>query len=110
MAKRKNQKDALSQLAQQSCEPFDPTSLTHEQWEEMKAVDIRTVDKSTLVDLQDVEIDTTLPYQQRMVSFLKQIKNPYCFRVGDVAVKVKYKESGPTFEENFVAMLKRMMG
>ena len=40
-----------------------------------------------------------------MVSFIKQIGNPYCFRVGDVAVKVVYKENGPTFQQNLEDML-----
>ena len=35
--------------------------LTKERLEEMAAVDIRTVDISTLTDLRDIEIDTSLP-------------------------------------------------
>ncbi len=34
--------------------------LTKERLEEMAAVDIRTVDISTLTDLRDIEIDTSL--------------------------------------------------
>ena len=34
--------------------------LTKERLEEMAAVDIRTVDISTLTDLRDIEIDTCL--------------------------------------------------
>ena len=37
--------------------PDDPRDITPEQWEAMKAVDIRTVDKSQLVDLSTVHID-----------------------------------------------------
>ena len=54
----------------------------------MKSVDIKSVDKDTLVDLNAVQIDTSKPVQERIHSFLQQIQNPYCFRIGDVAVKV----------------------
>lgn len=72
----------------------------------MKNVDIRTVDKSTLVDLNSVRIDDTRPIPERIYSFLEQIGNPYCFRIGDVAVKVNYRSEGPTFQQNFVDLLR----
>ncbi len=71
----------------------------------LKNVDIRTVDQSILKDMSDVKIDTSLPIPERVAAFLEQIKNPYVFKVGDVAVKVSYKENGPTLQENFEAML-----
>lgn len=71
----------------------------------MKNVDIRTVDKSQLVDLNTVVIDESKPVEERILSFISQIHNPYCFRVGDIAVKVIYKEQGPTFQQNFEDML-----
>ena len=78
--------------------------LTH--LDSLKNVDIRTVDKNTLVDLNSVSIDQSLPVPDRVASFLAQIQNPYCFRVGDVAVKVKYKETGPSFQQNFEDLLR----
>ncbi len=72
----------------------------------MKSVDIRTVDKNTLVDLNSVHIDDTKPIPERIYSFLQQIGNPYCFRIGDVAVKVNYRQEGPTFQQNFEDLLR----
>ena len=42
------------------------------------------VDKSIdeLVDIRDVKLDSSLGQAERIQSFLQQIKNPYCFRVG----------------------------
>lgn len=74
--------------------------------EDMQSVDIRTIDKSTLVDLNTVVIDESLPVSDRVASFVEQIRNPYCFRVGNIAVKVKYKENGPTFQQNFEDLLR----
>ena len=74
--------------------------------EQMKNVDIRSVDKDTLIDLDTVQIDSSQPIQERVQSFLQQIQNPYCFRIGDVAVKVNYKHDGPSFQQNFEDILR----
>ena len=67
--------------------------------EEMKAVDIRTVDPETLVDIRDVVIDQDLPKEERIQSFVQQIRNPYCFRVGEVVVKTTFADTGVTLDE-----------
>lgn len=85
--------------------PDNPLEITPEQWEELKAVDIRTIDKSQLVDIKTVEIDQSKPVPERILSYLKQVKNPYAIRVGDMAVKIKYAENGPSFEEVFKHLL-----
>lgn len=87
---------------------METSFISTEELRKMKDVDIRTVDKNQLVDLNSVVIDESRPVRERMASFVQQIGNPYCFRVGDVAVKVVYKESGPTFQQNLEDMLKNL--
>ena len=84
---------------------METSFISAEELRRMKDVDIRTVDKNQLVDLNSVVIDESRPVRERMASFVQQIGNPYCFRVGDVAVKVVYKENGPTFQQNLEDML-----
>lgn len=67
--------------------------------EEMKNMDIKTVDPQTLVDINDVRIDSQLPQEERMKDFLKQIKNPYCFKCGKTVVKLGFADTGDTLEE-----------
>lgn len=67
--------------------------------EELKQIDVRTVDLATLVDIEEIEIDRALPKEDRIREFIRQIRNPYCFRVGKVAVSVGYAEGGITFEQ-----------
>lgn len=74
--------------------------------ETMKAIDIKTVDKASLVDLNSVVIDESKSVSERVESFLQQIRNPYCFRIGNVAVKVNYKSDGPTFQKSFEELLR----
>lgn len=80
---------------------FDKQSLDN-----MQDIDIRTEDKSNLVDLSKVKIDETLPVPERVASFIQQIGNPYCFRIGNVAVKVVYQSEGPTFQQNMENILR----
>ena len=58
--------------------------------EEMKDVDVRTVDKSTLVDISTVEIDTSLPPVERIVDYIRQIKNPYCYLDHGMVIKISF--------------------
>ncbi len=60
------------------------------QLEEMKNVDVKTVDKETLVDISTVEIDTSLPPVERIVDYIRQIKNPYCYLDHGMVVKISF--------------------
>ena len=52
--------------------------------------DIMACDPDLLVDLREVEIDTSLPVHKRMEQFLRQVGNPYLFRVDGIVVKASY--------------------
>ena len=58
--------------------------------EQQRNSDIMACDANMLVDLRDVEIDTSLPVQKRMEQFLRQVGNPYLFRVDEIVVKTSY--------------------
>ena len=74
--------------------------------EEMKNIDVRTVDRDSLVDITTIEIPEDLSPEERAKEFIRQVKNPYCFRVGDMVVKIVYNEGGPTFQECFEQYLR----
>lgn len=69
--------------------------------EEMRNVDIRTVDTGTLVDITKIVVDAGLLKEERVAEFLRQVKNPYCFRVGDMVVKNVYSDTGVSLRERF---------
>lgn len=56
----------------------------------MEDVDIRTVDPKTLMDIEDVKINTDLPYEERIRDYIRQIKNPYCYRCRGIVVKLSF--------------------
>ena len=61
-----------------------------------------------LVDIRNVKIDRTLPSDERIRSFIEQIKNPYCFKVGDTVVKVSFADTPNTITDNFINMIATM--
>ena len=63
---------------------------TPEEMQEMAEIDIRTVDTSSLVDIEQVQIQTELPQEERIADYIRQIKNPYCYLSNGVIVKISF--------------------
>lgn len=61
-----------------------------EELEILKKVDIRTVKKEDLVDISDIHIDPSLPQLERMLTFIKQVKNPYCYLWHNIIIKTSF--------------------
>ena len=55
------------------------TYHTMESLRQMAQTDLRNVNRKELVDINDVEIKKDLSQRERMVDFVSQIKNPYCY-------------------------------
>lgn len=66
--------------------------ITIEKLREMAQTDIRTVDKATLVDIKDVKIKQELPEHLRVLDYIEQIKNPYCYLDHGIIVKISFEE------------------
>ena len=67
--------------------------------QEMKNMNPETVDRSTLVDIASVEVDSNLPKSEWMKVYLQQIKNPYMFLCNGVVVKIAFTDSNATIED-----------
>jgi hypothetical protein len=65
----------------------------------MRDMDVRTVDPAALVDIRDVTVNTSLPKEARLLDYLKQIKNPYCFKRGKTVVKVSFADTETSLED-----------
>ena len=63
---------------------------------------------SELVDIRDVVIDKSLPLEERVRSYVEQIKDPYCFKVGDVVVRVSYVDKDKSLTDSFTSMIASM--
>lgn len=79
-----------------------------QEMDKMRSIDVRMVDRKSLVDIRDIEIDNNLSLEERIREFMKRVNNPYCFKVGNVVVKTVFTGSGGCFEERFKKMLLNM--
>jgi hypothetical protein len=52
-----------------------------------------------LVDIREVTVDKSMPRDERVAEFVRQIRNPYHFRCGKFEVTARFAEDGPTLEE-----------
>ena len=62
----------------------------------------------SLVDIRDVKIDRSMSVEDRMKSYVEQIKNPYMFKVGNTVVRVSYANTQATINDNFASLLASM--
>ncbi len=74
---------------------------------ELASVDIEAVNKEDLVDVSGFTFDNTIPQEQRAERVIGLVKNPYCFRVGDMGVKLEFSEDAPALQDVFADFLKR---
>ena len=62
--------------------------------------------RDALVDIREVSVEKDLPKEQRIESFVRQIKNPYRFRCGDFVVNASFSSSGLSLEECLKGILR----
>lgn len=62
-------------------------------------MDLGAINRESLVDIRSVNIDTTLPKEERMRDFIRQIKDPYLYRHGKYVVKIAFSDTDITLEQ-----------
>ena len=67
--------------------------------EQMRDIDVKTVRPDTLADYGDVTVNTSLPQEERLIDYISQIKNPYCFKLGKTVIKIGFIDTEVTLEE-----------
>lgn len=58
-----------------------------------------------LVDIRNVKINPDLPKEEKIKTFIEQIKNPYHFRVGKIEVRVSFADTDNTLNDSFARLL-----
>ena len=81
--------------------------LTTQELEQMRSVDIGAVAAESLPDVSGMTFDNALSRKERISRFLQTVKNPYCFCIGGVGVKIEFAESGPSLQDKLTDFLLR---
>lgn len=80
--------------------------MTKDQLEQMKNIDVRTVDSSMLVERNTIHIDESLPREKRLREYVRQIRNPYCYLDNGVVVKISFSDGKETIEDRLTSYLR----
>ena len=76
--------------------------------EELRKVDIRTVDTSTLADIGKIRIDRTLPKEERLLAFIREVRNPFCFICNGMVVKTSFSDTDESLENKLAKLCVEM--
>ena len=74
------------------------------EFEEMKKVDIRTVELNILEDLDKIDVDKSLTKEERLLDFITKIKNPFCFICNGMVIKTSYSNTKDSLEDKLVQL------
>lgn len=79
--------------------------MAHDLYEKALHTDTSQLTVDGLVEIKDVVIDRTKTKFERIISYLIQIKNPYCVRAGNMKVNMAYADSDGTLYDSILSML-----
>ena len=74
---------------------------------ELASLDIQKVSKEDLVDVSSLHFNSAIPPHLRAAYILKATGNPYCFRVGELGVKLEFTDDAPPLQDAFSDLLQR---
>lgn len=73
--------------------------LTLKMIDDFMSVNMNTVDVGTLADISTLKLDNSLPKEKRMDYILEKLKNPFCFRYGDMGIQLEFDDNAPPIQE-----------
>lgn len=82
--------------------------LTADELRQLQKTDPAGTDPDTLVDICSVKINTTLPKEERIDDFIRQIKNPYLFKCGDLVIQSVFPDTDVTLNDRLKQYLKNV--
>ena len=75
--------------------------LNREQLKELSKADINTIDKESLYDVSELDMDISDTILSRSEQFFDLVMNPYTLKVGDIGVKVNFG-NGKSFSDSIM--------
>ena len=73
--------------------------ITPKMVDDFMSVNMETVEVGKLADISVLELDNSLPKEKRLTYVLEKLKNPLCFRYGDMGIKLEFDDNAPSAQE-----------
>lgn len=81
--------------------------LTPRMIDSFMSVNMGTVDVQKLSEISTLELDKSLPKEKRLAHVLDKLENPFCFRYGDMGIKLEFDDDAPSLTEVLTGFLMR---
>ena len=78
--------------------------LNEEEFLKFENVKVCDFEKENLVDISTISIHEQ-SQNKSFLQYLKQVGNPYCYRCGDVGVKIEFDDTMPYLEPKLIEFL-----
>ena len=73
--------------------------LSREELIRLSNLDVNEFNKSTLKELMDIKLNPDDSIENRFISFLEQIENPYYYLVDGVPVEINFSDTDKTLHD-----------
>jgi hypothetical protein len=73
--------------------------LTQERIDTLMAVNMNTVDVEKLANIRTTDLDNSLSKEKRMNYNIEKLINPFCFRFGEMGIKLEFDDNAPPLKE-----------
>lgn len=71
-----------------------------------KDIEIEDVNRNEITDIKEININSKLSKEERIIDFLKKVNNPYIIKVNDVLVKNTFSNRNIDFSDCFKNIIK----
>jgi hypothetical protein len=83
------------------------TMLTQEMIDNLMAVNMNTVDVEKLANISTTELDNSLSKEKRMNYNIEKLINPFCYRFGEMGIKLEFDDNAPPLKDFLASYLIR---
>lgn len=73
--------------------------LTQEMIDDSMTVNMNTVDVEKLTNISTIELDKSLSKEKRFNYALEMLINPFCFRFGEMGIKLEFDDNAPPLQD-----------
>jgi len=73
--------------------------LSKHDLELLSSLHIKNLNEEELQEINNINIEKTVPLKERFTMFLHNVNNPYCFKINGTPVQISFADNNKTIED-----------